>query len=82
MTNASDEQRPLSDLAFDWVTVVKHKADALLAYDRYIADAEAAGSRSCAELLRKIQRDDAGHLEEARQHLAEVLAGRMGQGPR
>ena len=78
--SVTDDQHPLPDLAFDWVNVVKNKAEALLAYNKYIRDAEAAGSKECAQMFQRLREDDARHLAEAKRHLSEVLAGRMGQG--
>ena len=75
----TDDQHPLPDLAFDWVNVVKNNAEALLAYSKYIRDAEAVGSKECVQMFQRLRQDDARHLEEAKRHLSEVLAGRMGQ---
>lgn len=74
-----DDQHPLDNLTFDWVSVVKNKGDALLAYKKYIKDAEAAGSQECAQMFQRLHDEDARHLNEAKRHLSEVLAGRMGQ---
>jgi rubrerythrin len=68
----------LSDLAYDWVTVVQNKAQALKAYDAYIEDARKAGSQECVELFQRIHADDMRHLEEAKQHLQMVLSGQVG----
>lgn len=78
--SVTDVKHPLDDLAYDWVAVVKNKADALLAYHKYLQDAQAANSPECMELLRRMYEDDSRHLMEAKQHLSAVLAGRMGQG--
>ena len=78
--SVTDDKHPLDNLAYDWVAVVKHKADALLAYHKYMQDAKAASSTECMELLRRMYEDDSRHLMEAKQHLSAVLAGRMGQG--
>jgi hypothetical protein len=78
--SVTDNQHPLDDLAYDFIAVVKNKADALLAYHKYMQDAEAANSQECMELLRRMYEEDSRHLNEAKQHLSAVLAGRMGQG--
>lgn len=44
MHEQSSDPHPLSDLAYDWITLMQNKAQDLLAYDQYIKDAEAAGS--------------------------------------
>lgn len=78
-SNIGKNKEPLSDLAYDWVTIIQHKSEALRAYEQYINDAEQANSKECVELMRKIYESDARHVQEATQHLMEVLQGRMGQ---
>ncbi len=78
--SVTDNKHPLDDLAYDFVAVVKNKADALLAYQKYMQDAQAANSPECSELLRRMYEEDSRHLNEAKQHLSAVLAGKMGQG--
>jgi rubrerythrin len=80
MQDTSTDIHPLSDLAYDWITLMQNKAQALNAYDKYIEDAEKAGSPECAAFFRKVHDDDKAHLAEARRHLAAVLDGRMGGG--
>jgi len=52
--NASDPH-PLSDLAYDWITLMQNKAQALIAYDQYIKDAEAAIVAAENELKKTIE---------------------------
>lgn len=75
---AHDPDHPLSDLAFDWINVVKNKAEALLAYTKYIEDAEAANSKDCVAMFKKLHDSDARLLAEAKEHLTRVLTGEMG----
>lgn len=75
---AHDPDHPLSDLAFDWINVVKNKAEALLAYNKYIEDAEAVNSRECVAMFKKLHDSDARLLAEAKEHLTQVLSGDMG----
>jgi len=72
------DEHPLSNLAYDWVTLIQNKAQALRAYDTYIKDAQDAGSQDCAELFQRIHDQDKQQLEEAKQHLLKVLSGEMG----
>ena len=74
------DPHPLSDLAYDWITLMQNKAQALLAYDQYIKDAEAAGSAECAAFFRKVNDTDKAQLAEAKEHLVKVLQGTMGGG--
>ena len=73
----SSDPHPLSDLAYDWITLMQNKAQALIAYDQYIKDAEAANSPECAAFFRKVHDTDKAQLE-AKQHLVAVLQGKMG----
>ncbi len=78
MQEKSSDPHPLSDLEYDWLTLMQNKAQALLAYDQYIKDAEAANSPECAAFFRKVHDADKAQLAEARQHLVAVLQGKMG----
>lgn len=79
MNENTRNQEPLSNLAYDWVTIVQHKSKALRAYQQYIQDAQQANSPECVELMQQIHEQDARHLEQATRHLVEVLrSGRMG----
>jgi len=80
MQERSTDTHPLSDLAYDWVTLIQNKAQALMAYDQYIKDAEQAGSAECAAFFRKVHDADKAQLVEAKQHLIQVLQGKMGGG--
>jgi hypothetical protein len=74
----STDPHPLSDLAYDWIALMQNKAQALMAYDQYIKDAEAANSPECAAFLRKVHDADKAFIAEAKQHLIAVLQGKMG----
>jgi hypothetical protein len=78
MQEQSRDSHPLSDLEYDWVTLIQNKAQALMAYDQYIEDAERANSPECAAFFRRAHDSDKAQLAEAKVHLAKVLQGRMG----
>ena len=80
MQERSTDTHPLSNLAYDWITLMQNKAQALIAYDQYIKDAEEAGSAECAAFFRKVHDADKAQLAEAKQHLVAVLQGQMGGG--
>ena len=82
MQEKSSDPHPLSDLAYDWITLMQNKAQALIAYDQYIKDAEAAGSAECAAFFRKVHDSDKAQLAEAKHHLVAVLQGKMGTAPK
>jgi hypothetical protein len=74
----SPHAHPLSNLAFDWITLIQNKSEALVAYDQYIKDAEQAGARECADFFRKVHESDKSQVLEAKEHLMAVLQGKMG----
>jgi hypothetical protein len=80
MKERSTERHPLNDLEYDWVTLIQNKAQALMAYDQYIQDAEQANSKECADFFRRVHDADKAQLAEARQHLVAVMQGKMGSG--
>ncbi len=80
MKEQTTDTHPLSDLVYDWITLIQNKAQALVAYDQYIRDAEEAGSPECAAFFRKVHDADKAQLAEAKGHLVAVLQGRMGKG--
>ena len=78
MKETPTDRHPLSDLEYDWVTLIQNKAQALMAYDQYIRDAEQANSKECADFFRRVHDADKAQLIEARRHLSAVLEGKMG----
>lgn len=78
MQEHSADRHPLSDLEYDWITLIQNKAQALMAYDQYIRDAEQANSPECAAFFRRVHDADKAQLAEAKEHLSKVLQGKMG----
>jgi hypothetical protein len=72
-TGNGQSQQAISDLEYDFVTVLHNKAEAVKAYDTYIKDAEQVGSQPCVELFQKLRQSDIEHAQEIRQHLQQVL---------
>ena len=78
MHEKPSDSHPLSNLEYDWITLMQNKAEALVAYDQYIKDAEQAKSPECAAFFRRVHDADKAQLAEAREHLVAVLQGKMG----
>jgi hypothetical protein len=72
-------EHPVSDLEFDFITVLQNKAEAVNAYDKYMRDAEEAGSEECVAFFRRLHEEDTRHAQEARRHLDMIFRGEMGQ---
>lgn len=64
---------PISNLEYDFLSVLKNKAEGLKAYQTYIQDAQEAGSQPCVELFQKLQQQDMQQAQEIRHHLQEVM---------
>jgi hypothetical protein len=77
-TTKTKTQEPISNLEYDFITVLHNKAAAVQAYDRYIQDAQEANSQPCVELFQKLRQSEINEAHEIREHLQQVMAkGRM-----
>jgi hypothetical protein len=71
-------QEPISNLEYDFITVLHNKAAAVQAYERYIQDAQEANSQPCVELFQKLRQSEIDEAHEIREHLQQVMAkGKM-----
>ena len=73
MTAGLKVQEVVSNLEYDWLTVMQNKAEALQAYDKYIEDARQANAQDCVELFAKLKEVEAQHIGEIRQHLKHSM---------
>lgn len=73
MTAGPKMQEVVSNLEYDWLTVMQNKAEALQAYDKYIEDARQANAQDCVELFAKLKEVEAQHISEIRQHLKHSM---------
>ena len=71
---AAGSSNPVSDLMYDWLTVLHNKAEGLTAYEKYVKDAEAAGSAECVAMFRKLQQRDAELVREVKDHVFGMIA--------
>lgn len=78
--NLSFSQNPVSDLMYDWITVLQAKAEGINAYEKYMRDAEQAGDMESADLFRKFREQDIWQVKEIKQQLEDVLL--EAEGPR
>ena len=70
---AMTASNPISDLMYDWVTVLHNKAEGLNAYEKYIKDAEEAGSRECVGMFRRLHEQDARMVQEIKDHVFGMI---------
>ncbi|HIK08094.1 MAG TPA: hypothetical protein IGS40_25990 [Trichormus sp. M33_DOE_039] len=66
-------QEPISNLEYDFITVLHNKAEAVKAYETYIQDAQTANSQPCVELFQKLRQSDIEQAQEIRRHLQAVM---------
>jgi len=69
---------PISDLMYDWLTVLQSKAEGLNAYEKYMKDAQAENAKECVEMFRKLHEQDARQVEEIRDHLMQMMSKHRG----
>ena len=79
MATATASANPVSDLEYDWLTVLQSKAEGLNAYEKYIKDAEQANATECVEMFRKLQEKDAEMVKEIRDHMKMMMSKSQGQ---
>jgi hypothetical protein len=65
---------PISDLMYDWLTVLQSKAQGLNAYEKYIQDAEKEHATECVEMFRGLHEQDARQVEEIRDHVMKMMS--------
>jgi hypothetical protein len=70
---------PISDLTYDWLSVLHSKAEGLNAYEKYIRDAEKEGAHECVEIFRKLHDQDARMVQEVRDHVFKMLSKQKGK---
>jgi len=64
---------PISDLMYDWLTVLQSKAEGINAYEKYIRDAEKQNATDCVEMFRKLYDQDIRQVEEIKEHLKHMM---------
>jgi hypothetical protein len=76
---ATMTQNPISDLMYDWLTVLQSKAEGLNAYEQYIEDAEKENAQECVEMFRKLHDADVKQVQEIRDHVMQMMKSKQGQ---
>jgi hypothetical protein len=74
MTTGTKSQQVVSNLEYDWLTVMQSKAEALNAYDKYIQDAREANSEECVELFNRLKQTETEQIQEIRKHLTKTMS--------
>lgn len=70
------QAKPISDLMYDWITVLQSKAEGLNVYEKYIQDAKREGATQCAEMFRKLHEQHVRQVEEIKEHVKMMMQKR------
>ena len=71
-------RNPQNDLMYDFATLLHKKGKAIKSLEKYVKDAQQAGSKECEDLFRKVSEDEARSLQTIEQHFIEMVrSGRM-----
>lgn len=68
------QEEPLSDLMYDWLTVLQSKAEAVAAYEQFLEDAQEVNATDCVQLLQKLHREELASLKEVKDHVFGMIA--------
>ncbi|MGG6237156.1 hypothetical protein ACQ4N7_00840 [Nodosilinea sp. AN01ver1] len=74
MTTGTRIQQVISNLEYDWLTVMQSKAEALQAYDKYMQDARDADSQECVDLFTQLKQTEMDQIQEIRKHLMKTMS--------
>jgi hypothetical protein len=73
MATATTSANPISDLMYDWLTVLQFKAEGINAYEKYIRDAEEENSPECARMFRELHEQDVQQANKIKNHLMQMM---------
>ncbi|PSN15990.1 hypothetical protein C7293_04715 [filamentous cyanobacterium CCT1] len=74
MTTGTRVQEVVSNLEYDWLTVMHNKAEAIQAYDKYMQDARDADSQECVDLFTQLKQTEIEQIQEIRKHLMKTMS--------
>ncbi|PSR18662.1 hypothetical protein C8255_06200 [filamentous cyanobacterium CCP3] len=74
MPTGTRVQEVVSNLEYDWLTVMHNKAEAIQAYDKYMQDARDANSQECVDLFTQLKQTEMEQIQEIRKHLMKTMS--------
>lgn len=63
----------MSDLAYDVLTALQSKLEAVAIYEQYIDDCDEAGEDDARQIFEEIMRDDEKHVERLRDLVEQLV---------
>ncbi len=63
----------VDDLMYNWINILKCKADGVYAYKRYLEDAKKEQSKCCEDLLNSLIEVDSKQILEVKRHVLGLL---------
>jgi hypothetical protein len=73
MAATTTSANPISDLMYDWLTVLRAKAEGINAYEKYIRDAEEENATECADLFRRLHEEDVRQVKQIKDHFTRMM---------
>jgi hypothetical protein len=73
MAELTARKEEVDDLMYDWVNILKCKADGVFAYKQYLSDAKKQKSDCCVDLLNRLIDEDSRQLLEVKKHVLGLL---------
>jgi hypothetical protein len=73
MKTTQNSASPISNLLYDFVSLLHNKAEGLQASEKYLRDAEEQNSQPCIEMLNRVIEQDRQMVIELKDHLTEML---------
>ncbi|MEY4631354.1 MAG: hypothetical protein RIQ81_1474 [Pseudomonadota bacterium] len=73
MAELTARTEEVNDLMYDWINILKCKADGVYAYKQYLADARKDKSSCCTDLLNRLIDEDSRQLLEVKKHVLGLL---------
>lgn len=63
----------LNNNAYNIISTLHNKSEALTVYDKYLQDAQEAGSQECVQLFQQFKQQDEQAVETLRQHVQMLV---------
>lgn len=65
----------LNNNSFNLITALSNKSEALTVYDKYIQDAQEAGSQECVQLWQEFKQQDEQAVQRLKEHVEMLVKG-------
>lgn len=63
----------LNNNSYNIVATLHNKSEAATVYDKYVQDAQEAGSQECVQLFQQLKEQDSQNVETLKQHVQMLI---------